>query len=272
MEERRRLASWWSEVVQGSPLKVIIHVGHNSLTEARELAAHAQKTGAFAIAACCPSYYKPFNVERLVASCDMIASGAPNLPFYYYHIPSWTGVDLPMTEFLALGRKRIPTLMGLKYSDLDIAQFQQCVYAADGSFEILFGTDEAFLAAVTMGGRGAVGSTYNFAAPIYQRIVEAFLKGDFETARMEQARSIELIKTLGHYGFLAASKAVMSMIGVDCGPPRLPLMPLSPTQLNALRQDLERIEFFDWIGPYHVHARRPNPQNLTGYLPRQTAK
>lgn len=272
MEERRRLAAWWSEVARGSALKIIVHVGHNSLMEAKELAAHAQKTGAHAISACCPSYFKPSNVERLVASCQVIASGASNLPFYYYHIPTWTGVGLSMMEFLSLGRKRIPNLAGLKYSDPDIAQFQQCLCAAGGAFDVLYGNDETYLTALTMGGQGVVGSTYNFAAPIYQRILDAFIKCDFETARMEQSRSIELIQTLNHYGYLSAAKAVMSMLGVDCGCPRLPLTPLSPAQLNALRQDLERIEFFDWIGPYHVHARRPNPQSLTGHLPQSIGK
>ena len=272
MEERRRLAAWWSEVARDSSLKIIVHVGHNSLAEARELAAHAQKTGAHAISACCPSYFKPGNIERLVASCQMIASGAPKLPFYYYHIPAWTGVSLSMPEFLALGRKRLPSLAGLKYSDRDASVFHQCLCAADGVFDVLYGNDETYLAALSMGGRGAVGSTYNFAAPIYHRITDAFLKSDFEAARMEQSRSIELIQTLSHYGYLTAAKAVMSMIGIDCGPPRLPLTPLSPAQQNALRQDLERIEFFEWVGPYHVHARHPNPESLTGHLPKSIGK
>jgi N-acetylneuraminate lyase len=263
MEERRRMAGWWAEVVKGTSLKLIVHVGQNCLTDARELAGHAEKIRADAIAAVCPSFYKPANVERLVSCCQMIAGGAPKLPFYLYDIPAWTGVQLSLPEFLGLGRKRIPTLAGVKFTHGDLAQLQQCLCAGDGGYDVLFGCDDVLLAGLTLGVKAAVGSTYNFAAPIYKRLIEAFVANDFETARMEQARSVELIETLSRYGFMSAAKVVMALVGIDCGPTRLPLAPLTPTQQTSLRQELERIEFFEWIGPYHVHARRPVPKKAS---------
>jgi N-acetylneuraminate lyase len=93
-----------------------------------------------------------------------------------------------------------------------------------------------------LGVRGAVGSTYNFAAPHYHRIIRAFESGDLAKARTLQLQSAEMIQTLNSFGFMAASKAVMSLVGVDCGPVRAPIRNLTPGQLDALANQLASTE------------------------------
>lgn len=226
---------------------MIVQVGCECLSEAQQLAAHAEQIGADAISAVSPVYFKPDSAQTLVCSMAEIAVAAPKLPFYYYHIPSVTGVTVSMLEFLQLGRQRIPTLQGIKFTSTNVFEYQTCIEYADGKFEILWGRDEMLLSGLTAGGRAAVGSTYNFAAPIYQRILSAFDKGNFNEARRWQSRSQALVRTFLPYGQRAAQKAIMNMIGLDCGPSRLPITPLSQTQFDGLRRDLEDIGFFDWI-------------------------
>src|SRR5688572_32020682 len=112
VEERLALAKRWSEVARGTEIKVIVHVGGNCIADARALAAQAQQLGATAISALSPSYFKPRSLQTLIACCADIASAAPDIPFYYYDIPSLTGVSFPMAEFLCGGRDRIPNLAG----------------------------------------------------------------------------------------------------------------------------------------------------------------
>ena len=247
LEERRKLHRCWSDAVRGTPLKLICHVGHNCLADAQTLAADAQKNGATAIAALASSYFKPRDLKMLVNWCAAIAEKAPELPFYFYDIPSWTRVEQSMPGFLTEAQQRIPTLAGLKFTNSDLAQFLTCVRHGSGKFDILYGNDESMLAGLVLGARGAVGSTFNFAAPIYHRLMRAFAEGDFETARMEQARSVDLVRILASYGFLAAAKIVMGMIGVDCGQVRVPLQALSKEQVAKLRHELEDVGFFEWI-------------------------
>jgi N-acetylneuraminate lyase len=78
-------------------------------------------------------------------------------------------------------------------------------------------------------------------------MMAAFAAGDMETARAEQFRGVELIRLLAGYGYMAAAKAVMEMLGVAVGAPRLPQAPLSAGQRDALRNDLETLGFFSWI-------------------------
>ena len=98
-----------------------------------------------------------------------------------------------------------------------------------------------------LGATGAVGSTYNFAAPIYHRLWRAFEKGDLTTARDEQFRSVQLVAALAVRGFMGAAKATMKMLGVDVGPARLPNGNLNAQEVSTLRHELETMGFFDWI-------------------------
>jgi N-acetylneuraminate lyase len=247
VEERLALARRWSEVVPGSGLRLVVHVGSNCLADARTLAAQAQDLGAAAIAALAPSYFKPRSLELLVACCAEIAGAAPGLPFYFYDIPSLTGVQLAMPEFLAVAPDRVPTLAGIKFTNPDLMAYQQCLHAAEGHFDIPWGVDECLLAALALGASGAVGSSYNFAAPLYRRMMAAFARGDLATARAEQFRSVQLIGLLAGFGYFGASKVVMGLLGVDVGPARLPNARLAPEENARLRQGLERLGFFDWI-------------------------
>jgi N-acetylneuraminate lyase len=141
-----------------------------------------------------------------------------------------TGVSLPTPDFLASARDRIPTLVGLKFTNPDLMSYQLCIRADGGRWDVPFGVDEHMLGALAMGAKGAVGSGFNFAAPIYQRLLTAFAKGDLTAARDEQFRGVRLIQLFISYGYMAAAKATMKMLGVDVGPARLPNTDLSPKQ------------------------------------------
>ncbi|MFO1045880.1 MAG: dihydrodipicolinate synthase family protein [Planctomycetaceae bacterium] len=247
VDERLALTTRWMEVVRGAPLRVVVHVGSNCLTDAATLARHAEHSGASAVAALSPSYFKPKNVETLVACASQIASAAPATPFYFYDIPVLTGVSLSMPDFLVQGREAIPNLAGLKFTNPDLMAYQCCLRANQGAFDVPWGCDEILLAALSMGATGAVGSTYNFAAPIYNRLIAAFAAGDLQAARSEQFRAVQMIQILVRYGFIAATKGVMGMLGVNVGPARLPHAPITSEQSSALQADLESVGFFDWV-------------------------
>jgi N-acetylneuraminate lyase len=241
--ERKALCERWMAVA-GDSLQVALHIGSNCQADSIELASHARQIGVTAVAAMAPSYFKPATPADLVGFLAPIAAAASPLPFYYYHIPCMTNVRLPVTEFLRDARGRIPNLRGLKFSHDDLVDLQGCITAEGGAFDVLFGFDEALLAGLGFGVAGAVGGTYNFAAPLYQRLMRAFEKGDLAIARSAQFRATDMIKALSASGFTAASKAVMAFVGVDCGPVRAPLHNLSPEALDALYHKLAPLEAF----------------------------
>jgi N-acetylneuraminate lyase len=246
-QERMDVAERWVRAA-GRDMKVVVHAGHNSIQDAKALAAHAQKIGAWAAAAMPPVYFRPAGVADLVEFCAQVAAAAPKLPFYYYHIPSMTGVCISVADFLRAAHKRIANLAGIKYTAFDYADFGLALGLEDGRFDMLVGVDETLLCGLALGARGAVGGTYNYAAPLYLRLIEAFDAGDLATARQMQRKSVLMVECFkrANPSSLACSKAIMRMIGLDCGPVRPPLRSLNDQEYDSLRADLERIGFFEF--------------------------
>lgn len=245
--ERMQLAEGWRKVAPRA-LRIIVHVGGNSVADCRALAAHAAKIGADSIACLAPFFFKVRDVAELVDWCAEIASAAPQLPFYYYHMPSMTGTLLPVAEFLGAAAPRIPTFTGVKYTYEDLEDFGRCLRFENGRYDVLFGRDELLLSALKLGARGAVGSTYNFAAPQYQRLREAFERGDSAAAEKLQADAVRMIDACVKCGAppIAAFKWWMSRVGVDCGPTRMPLANITPAQADALAAQLSGLRDFSW--------------------------
>ena len=231
--ERRAVAAAWSEVTDPE-LPLIVHVGCNALPDARDLAAHAASVGAAAIACQSPCYEKPRSVDDLVDFIAHVAAAAPDLPFYYYDIPAFTNVHFPIAEVMHAAGRRIPNLRGVKFTAVDDAAEAECIRLDGGRHEVLHGCDERLLEGLELGCRAAVGSTYNYAAPIYRDVIDLLEIGDRIGARASQDRSLELVRALLEPGVLRAGKAVMAMIGVDCGPPRLPATPIDDEERARL--------------------------------------
>ena len=238
--ERVAVTEAWCDAADGK-MPIVVHVGSNSLLEARVLTAHAAQCGVSAIAAMAPSFFKS-SLDELIAYCAAVAEAAPQTPLYYYDIPTMTNAPIPTARFLEQASKTIPTLHGIKFTNNDLMTLQECL--ALESFDIVFGYDELLLAGLTLGVKGAVGSTYNFAAPLYQRLITAFEAGDLVTARQAQLQSVHMIRVLQEFGFSRASKAMMALMGVECGPVRLPLKPMTQTDVRELWKRLEGMEGF----------------------------
>lgn len=247
-EERRQVTEAYVQAADGR-LPVIVQVGHNSLKEARQLAQHAARVGADALSAVPPSYFCPKTPDEVVDCLSVIAKGAPDLPLYYYHIPALTGVDVDVAELLQQGVERIPSLTGVKFSDSRLHALRRCkrVTRSDSTpFEVFFGVDEMLLDGLMAGADGAVGSTYNFAAPLYRRLLDAFENGDRKEARHLQERAITMVDAIIGSCGRAGLKATMQVIGVNCGPNRLPLKSAGDAEVEALREALSRVGFFEW--------------------------
>lgn len=244
-EERLTLFEAWADAGPKNGLRVIAHVGSNSIEDARIFAKRAAQLGFSAISALAPSYYKPSNLDALIECCVAIASAAPQTPFYFYDIPALTGVSFPMDAFLTKAKPKIPTLAGIKFTNPDLVAYRRTLDAANG-LDLPWGVDESLLAALATGARGGVGSTYNWAPKLYQDLIAAHARGDLEEARKLQSLSITMIDLMAATGFLGTAKALMTRLGVPVGPARLPLANPAAAQVNYLLERLSAIGFSEW--------------------------
>ena len=243
-EERMTVAESFKKAV-GSRIQVYVHVGHSSIRESQRLAEHAMDIGADAISSVAAFYFKPGNVKMLVDALADIASAAPSVPFYYYNIPHLTGINLDMIDLLQRADKKIANLKGIKYTATTLWEYQLCLNEAKGKFDILFGLDEMLLPALVVGAKGAIGSTYTFAAPLYLEVIEAFENGNLVAARSKMLYLVEMVKILLKFPPIPAQKSIMKRCGLDLGACRLPLATLSREEETSLCAQLDSLGFFE---------------------------
>lgn len=243
IDERKQLLEAWIKYAD-KRFKVICHVGSNCQRDSMELAAHAQNSSADGIGSIAPSFFKPATVGDLVDYFAPIAAEASDIPFYYYNMPSMTGVNLPVDQFLSLGRKKIPNLVGTKFTHNNLMEMGQCISLDGGAFEVLHGYDEILISGIAMGAKGGVGSTYNYIPEIYNGIFRAMEANDIDTARELQMKSIRAVEVIiKHGGGVRGGKAIMNLIGINCGECRLPISPISNEEYSILREDLKQLDF-----------------------------
>lgn len=244
--ERKAIAKKYVEAV-GKRISVIVHVGHTSIQDARELARHAEEVGADAISSVCAFYFKPATEDLLVASLAQIAGAASSLPFYYYHIPHITGVNISLASFIPKIATNASNFAGVKFTSSAIHEYQDGLQICADDFDMLFGFDELLLPALSVGARAAIGSTYNYAAPIYLQVMEYFKEKKIKEAQDLQYEAIKMIKLIVKYGPIPAQRAIMDMLGFSMGSARLPLGTLSLTQTGDLKKELEDARFFETL-------------------------
>ncbi|MFT3824186.1 MAG: dihydrodipicolinate synthase family protein [Chitinophagaceae bacterium] len=243
IEERMAIAEAYVKAAN-KRLLVFIHVGHTSIAESRKLAQHAALIGADAISSVAAFYFKPGSARNLVDSMAQIAAAAPTLPFYYYHMPVLTSVAVDMIDFLQLAEEAIPNLAGIKYTASTLHEYQACLNYKGGKYDILFGYDELLLSALAVGAKGAIGSTYTFAAPLYRKVMEYYSNNNHEEARAMQLHSVEMVRCLVKFAPIPAQRAIMKMLGYDLGACRLPLQSLGDADAEKLKGMLDATGFF----------------------------
>ncbi|WP_421812681.1 dihydrodipicolinate synthase family protein [Flagellimonas sp.] len=228
-ERKKLIAAWATQRQQG--FYVINHVGHTNLREAQELAKHSADM-VDATAALPPFYFRPKTVEELVHYCGQIAKAAPNIPFYYYHIPVLTMVNLPMLGFIEAAKKQIPNFAGIKYTEDNLNDFERCMEKDNDAMDMFFGIDEKYIDSVLVGAKGWVGSTYNHLAPLYQDVAKYASKGNLEAARQLQGKAIRFVQVLEAIGgYHGGGKSFMRHFGLDMGPSRFPHTTFNDSQL-----------------------------------------
>jgi len=227
-KEKQLQAEKWAECLRaGGNVRIINLVGGTSYRECIENAIFSTEAGLSAIAIVAPYYFKPAGETQLAEFCTRIGESVPEMPVYFYHIPELTGVSIPMTGFMKKISGMLPNFAGIKYTQEDFMDFLSCLNFGNGSYDLLWGRDECLLPALSLGCKGCVGSTYNYAAPLYHNLIREFNSGNLSEARRLQRLSIDMIGLLGKYGGISTGKAFMKYAGFDCGQSRSPLKNLT---------------------------------------------
>lgn len=241
-ETRRRMVQLIVERARHSQTRVIAHVGACSTDDAVALAKAAADVGADAVSSIPPVFYR----VSFAGLCEYYrtVAEATDLPLLIYHIPALSGVGLSLGE---MGRLLdLENVVGIKFSDYNHFFLRQIREHHPESI-VFSGNDEVFLPALVMGAHGSIGLTLNFMPQMYVGIYRAYRQGDLAEAQRLQFLANRTIEIVIERGSLGACKAMMKMLGIDCGLPRGPVMPIEGAASDELRQELESVGFFSEI-------------------------
>ena len=248
-DERQRVVESWRAAIPSSVSRSLSTSATSSVKESRRLAQHAQDVGADAIAAIAPSFFKPSGAAGLADWCSRVASAAPKLPFYYYHMPAMTGGHDE--------RRAVPGSGGPEDSHVGGSEVHP--RGPDGLRPLRRPPERKVRSAVwprrnpaggpRPGRQRSGGQHLQFCGPALSSDHPGHSsRRNFKiaAARRDQLKAMEFIQVLHRYGGLASGKAVMKMIGVDCGPVRSPLRALTAAEEKNLRAELKGIGFFEY--------------------------
>jgi len=242
VEERQRVAEAWS-AAKGS-LHLILNLGAQAVGDLEALARHASGLAVDGVAVVAPSFHRPRSVDALVDLAG-VAAEASGRPLWLYHIPALSGVHLDATEVCEALHAALPRFAGVKFTANDLLGYQRVLTAGEGRWQSGWGCDELMLPALAVGARFFVGSTYNYAAPTYLRLMRAFEAGDLDAARRESRRIPPLLEVLDRFGQIHAGKRLVARWGLDLGMARLPERALREAELDELERAIDALELMD---------------------------
>ncbi|XP_077514580.1 N-acetylneuraminate lyase-like isoform X2 [Amblyomma americanum] len=242
--ERKDLAEAWVKASRGRLDLLIVHITAASVIDTQELAAHAEGLNVDAISILPPFYYRSPSNEHLIRYIETVSKAAPNTPIIYYHIPSFTCVDVRMSDFLPEAKLRVPALCGAKYSCTDMSDLAGFLRADKAETKIFFGYEELLLAAYAMGVTAAIGGTFTFQGHLAKKIIDLYEKGDIAGARIQQGKLKHGFDTLCKHGhFVASLKAAASKVSsLNFGDPRVPIFPLSDDKASQLVEEIRELK------------------------------
>ena len=231
-EERKQILECAMEVADGK--MVVAHIGSIGTELACDLARHAKKVGADAVASV-PPFYHGFQPGEIKKYYTDIAD-ASDLPVMVYNVPATTGVGLSLAQFKdILSDKRI---YSVKYTDANYYILDR-IKEMTGAY-IYSGADECFAYALMGGADGAIGTSCNYAAEKFVQIKKSFDEGDIKTCQNLQHRINNVVQAIVETRGLPAMKYVTTIAtGIDVGCCRAPFRELTADEKKRLEKAAE---------------------------------
>ncbi len=214
---------------------VIAGAGGNCTREAIELTGHAKKAGADATLQVTPYYNKPTQ-EGLYRHYRAIAEAVP-FPQVLYNVPGRTGVNMLPETVARLAE--LPEVVAVKEASGNLGQMCDIVRLAGEKITLLSGDDNLTLPVLAIGGRGVISVVANIVPKETAETVRAWEDGDVDKARELFFRFLPLSQAMFYETNPVPVKTAASLMGKIGEEMRLPLAPMSPANLQRLKDVLK---------------------------------
>ena len=182
-------------------------------------------------------YYNKATQAGLIAHYTEVAK-AVKAPIIMYSVASRTGCNIePATAAKLI--KDVDNIVGIKEASGSISQVAKIVEMTDGNLDLYSGNDDQIVPLMALGAKGVISVLSNVAPQETHDICELFFRGDVKGSRELQLKALPLIEQLFCEVNPIPVKRAMALMGMDCGPLRMPLTQLSAEHEESLAKAMK---------------------------------
>jgi 4-hydroxy-2-oxoglutarate aldolase len=226
-----------AEVPRTRPL--IAGTGRESTQATIAATRRAASAGADAALVRTPSFFKPqMTTDVLVRFYTAVADVSP-IPVLLYNVTMFTGVSLAPDAVATLAVH--PNIVGMKESGSDTGLLAEFIARTPDDFTVLAGSAATLFHAFAAGSDGAILALASLVPEGIIEMRELVDRGRLKEARQVQRRLMPLARSVGGQHGVPGLKAALTLMGFAAGPPRPPLLPVSPEVIALLRAQLEAL-------------------------------
>jgi 4-hydroxy-tetrahydrodipicolinate synthase len=217
-------------------IPVIVQVGAADPQTSLEIAVHAEKAGADAVASLTPFYYKPG--DDAIVDYFSSLSKSTSLPLFIYNIPRNTGNNVDAKLLLRLSKIR--NIVGIKDSSQDFTQLIDYMTAVPKSFNVIVGTDSFLFSALYAGAKGGVSALANAFPELMVEMYKAFVQKEAEKGA-ELQRRVHALRSALNNPPIAPIMEMLRLRGLKSGNVKSPLRSMTPNEVGELRSTVSRL-------------------------------
>ncbi len=236
-EEHKAVIKFTVEIVNGR-IPVIAGTGSNDTSHAIFMSQFAEEVGVDGLLCITPYYNKPTQ-KGLIASFRAIADSV-NIPIILYNVPGRTGVNLLPQTLFELSKH--PNIQGIKEASGNISQVAEIARLIPEDFYMYSGNDDMIVPLMSLGGDGVISVVANILPKDTHNLVQKFLDGDIKNSCKSQLDMKPLIDSLFIETNPIPIKTAMNLMGLDVGGLRLPLVDMEDSNLNILKDELQKYD------------------------------
>ncbi|MFV8175888.1 4-hydroxy-tetrahydrodipicolinate synthase [Mycolicibacterium peregrinum] len=216
----------------GDRARIIAGAGSYDTAHSVHMAKACAAEGAHGLLVVTPYYSRPPQAG-LLAHFTAVAD-ATDLPNLLYDIPPRSSIPIAWETIRALAGH--PNIVGVKDAKGDLHGGGEML--AETGLAYYSGDDTLNLPWLAMGAVGFVSVWGHLAAGQLRDMLTAFNSGDIATARKINVSLAPLARAQAHLGGVTMSKEGLRLQGFDAGLPRLPQIPATPAEIEALAADM----------------------------------
>ncbi len=235
-EEKEELIKYCVKVVN-KRVPVIAGVGSNNTNTVIENETYAEKVGVDGLLVVTP-YYNKTTQNGLIEHYKVISENT-NLPIILYNVPGRTGLDISVNTYLELSK--IKNIVATKEASGDISKVLKIRKACGENLNIYSGNDDQIVPILSLGGIGVISVLSNIMPEYTSEMVNEYLKGELAKASKMQIEIANLIELLFKEINPIPVKEALSILGFNCGKPRLPLVECSKDLKEKLKIEIDKI-------------------------------